>query len=42
VRAAELELADDELERLGALAADVHGPRYGTQTREPNWVSPAL
>jgi aryl-alcohol dehydrogenase-like predicted oxidoreductase len=40
--APELELSGEDVTRLDALAADVHGERYGAQNRTPNWVSPPL
>jgi aryl-alcohol dehydrogenase-like predicted oxidoreductase len=41
-RAPELELSGEEQARLDALAAGVHGERYGAQTATPTWVSPPL
>jgi aryl-alcohol dehydrogenase-like predicted oxidoreductase len=41
-RAPDLNLSAQDREQLEALAAEVHGARYGSQVQTPNWVSPPL
>jgi aryl-alcohol dehydrogenase-like predicted oxidoreductase len=40
--APDLELSDEDQARLDALADQVQGERYGSQGRNPTWVSPPL